>query len=339
MFHRPRRSAFTLIELLVVIAIIAVLIALLLPAVQKVREASTAASCKNNLKQIGLAIHNYASVSEGRLPPGVNSSSAIGSFPYLLPHMEQNNAFIEIPQSVLNAAPNPWSPTKAIPNGGVAGANDWWGSTGAISAAGTRIKSLECPSDDIYGPAQDIAAAVFSYAIPVTPTQTQIQPQLYGFASSGNGFATSINANLGLTNYVASGGYAGRVTSTTVSGDPLSGPFFVDSVIRLTDIKDGLSNTLCYGEYVSDFTVIPGVTAIPFSWMGAGYLNVIGGLPDPSNINAGTFGSRHSHVVNFVYCDGSVHSIRKGIPSNFVPLAYAGGINDGQEPDFSQLSN
>jgi len=124
---RFRKRAFTLIELLVVIAIIAVLIGLLLPAVQKVREAAARMQCQNNLKQIGLAIHNYASANSSAMPFELYYRGAdptgVTWYPFyftLLPYIEQNNIY-----------------TRA--NGSGAG----WGN----GNASTVIKTYICPSD------------------------------------------------------------------------------------------------------------------------------------------------------------------------------------------------
>src|SRR5439155_23290730 len=105
MTRRASRRAFTLIELLVVIAIIGTLMGLLLPAVQKIRESATRLQCKNNLRQIGIALHNYYGV-KGSFPPGFTSQAAFTDGPslgpgwgwgaYLLPYLEQDNLYRQI---------------------------------------------------------------------------------------------------------------------------------------------------------------------------------------------------------------------------------------------------
>jgi prepilin-type N-terminal cleavage/methylation domain-containing protein/prepilin-type processing-associated H-X9-DG protein len=144
-----RRRAFTLIELLVVIAIIGVLIALLLPAVQAAREAARRSQCVNNLKQIALAIHNYASSNGETLPPhyvddpwngNLNQSQSLQA--RILPYVEQTIAYNAINWDI----PSRWGPGDAGGNYNDDGGGDLWGAI-QHTVITMEIKSYLCPSD------------------------------------------------------------------------------------------------------------------------------------------------------------------------------------------------
>lgn len=217
------RRAFTLIELLVVIAIIAVLIALLLPAVQAAREAARRAQCVNNLKQMGLALHNYHSSNNAFPPAKIYSGSATTSnggkglvlnttvFTMILGGMEQTallNAY-NFTQPSSDSAWQSANPTLI----GDAAANS--------TVVGTMISSYVCPSDD-------------------APRAITSNPMTTSDAYSRN--------NAMRSNYLASTSVYTEYDGGTIPSPGYQGAFFNDISTAISDFKDGTSNTLLIGE-------------------------------------------------------------------------------------------
>jgi len=333
------RPGFTLIELLVVIAIIAILIGLLLPAVQKIREAANRTTCKNNMKQLALAAHNYES-AYGTLPPGFIGTQKTGT-PYgqdssivangynapcvgvlvqLMPFYEQDNLF----RALMSGVPADY----LSPDG--TNANPFWAYASFWNNRTTKIKNLMCPSDNPNGTWDCFFAT---------------------YRSSATGFTVTIIAfgdpTFGHTSYLGIAGRSGLTGDQGTTPDTYKGAFYNRSKEPLGTMGDGTSNTFLFGEYDTKGPPTTGWQNVNPAWMGAGMFPTAWGLsPKPTNwASPGAdfwymLGSKHPGIVQFAMADGAVRSI-KYIGAVASPglnaYQYAAGTNDGNVLNFGDL--
>ncbi len=326
MVPSTRRQGFTLIELLVVIAIIAILIGLLLPAVQKVREAAARAQCQNNLKQIGLAAHTYHDANK-KLPPGYLGPLApttttppstavqnIGSLAFLLPYVEQGPLWSQMTA----AAGNAYFSNQTV-------AAYWINNTSLRSLANNPIPIYLCPSDP-YGEGATLGLSRTHMWL-----NTSVTPNALTLTV---GVITITPGSIGRTNYMGVAGYFG--TGRT----DLRGIFFDRSTTTLPSIQDGTSNTLMFGEAVGGTALDP-PQRVCYTWMGGGVLPSGFGIPtDATSARWSQFSSNHTGVVQFCFGDGSVRVLRSGITAapDSNTYIYVSSANDGQATDYSSIS-
>ncbi|MCE9566300.1 MAG: DUF1559 domain-containing protein [Planctomycetes bacterium] len=290
---------FTLIELLVVIAIIAILIGLLLPAVQKVREAAARMKCSNNLKQVAIGMHNYHS-SYGQFPPG--TLYAGGQFPgyvfsannnemswvtFLLPYLEQQALFAKVDYNRNMGEPSP--------------AN---GAFDNSLVAKTALPTMVCPSD-----------------LPETS-------MVYGSWTRGN-----YVANYGIGPYVSV--HTNPTAANSVPGG--QGPIGVNGKLPIEQITDGSSNTALLSElirssgndfrgmmhypegplYMHNYTpndLTPDLTRTGCTTIPVAPCTAAHNAWNDRNIIL-TARSRHVGGVNMALCDGSVRFVTNSVPS------------------------
>jgi prepilin-type N-terminal cleavage/methylation domain-containing protein len=300
-----KRAAFTLVELLVVIAIIAVLVALLLPAIQAAREAARRAQCQNNLKQMGLAIHDYHGVKKV-FPMGRNRTDqyALAWSYYIFPYMEEQTVYSKYvstarDDNIANAA-----------------------------AMRTPIAVYACPT-------RRVAAADRNFDNNDSPPLVLHAGALGDYAANaGVTYDTGMASSNNPTNNNAGGdGTLGNYNGAK------AGPIFSGSRISVRKVTDGLSKTLAIGE--RHIPPMPAGTAAAMEDYSRGDTAFISGdqprtifagtqnglATGPSDPDLGKFGSLHLGLTQFVYLDGHVGVIRSTIdtPTLVALSTIAGG--------------
>jgi prepilin-type N-terminal cleavage/methylation domain-containing protein/prepilin-type processing-associated H-X9-DG protein len=351
------RKGFTLTELLVVIGILAALMALILPAVQKVREAANRMTCANNLRQLGIAAHHFHS-DRGRLPPGyigpdpersddwpanAYSGQWIGHLPMLLPYLDQDSLFREIDVNfdlhVVTPLPWFWKP------GPVSHDKNY-------RAGQSRIRVFLCPSAPNYevkpfpGPRMGgtfIGWHVFNsrnFMVEGHPVR------VYSVCWKDDYVRSHSYRFLARTNYL---GVAGCGAGSDAFFDRYRGLYTNRSEVSLTQVSilDGTSNTLLYGEMAASRWYQQPLESVDMSWMGCGALGTYTGLQRAFQARTMMFSSWHSAGVQFCFADGSVRMVRFGntvwdgfsdtFPPDWHLLQQLAGFRDGQSADTSAL--
>jgi len=326
-----KRLGFTLIELLVVIAIIAVLVAILLPAVQQAREAARASQCRNNLKQVGVATHNYHETF-GQFPPGQLFSGSPASptdgqtyslnhtgWMLLLPHLDQAGLYNKWDSNIASG------PAQRAMTGMPVRGNP------ALNNAVTQQKLpvLNCPSDPLIGPPPAVASGEYAH------DKGEASSYVFGAGYHGEeyqGYWTYLSSTVVLPN----GKTVNRI-----------GMFGTNRSARIDEIKDGASNSIAVGEITTDKSS----TSYRPLWGQGRHVGVFGRVipdPTPAHVNncryrinaafncdttndgkpyAWVFSSVHEGGANFTLGDGSVRFIGENIDwITFVSLNF---IRDG----------